>query len=70
MALKALETNLAESKILSREVNEACLEALSSLEKELIDFYGNSISEALRQIDKEKNHYNSRTRKEEAMMTI
>jgi hypothetical protein len=33
MALKAWETNLGEGKKLSREVKEACLEALSSLNK-------------------------------------
>jgi hypothetical protein len=70
MALKAWETNLAESKRLAREVNEACLEALSSLDKGLIDFEGNVISEALGQIDIAKNQYNSRTSKEEALTTI
>jgi hypothetical protein len=45
--LKAWETNLAESKRLAREVNEACLEALSSLDKGLLDVEGNTISEAL-----------------------
>jgi hypothetical protein len=70
MALKAWETNLAESKRLAREVNEACLEALSSLDKGLIDFEGNAISEALGQIDIAKNQYNSRTSKEEALTAI
>jgi hypothetical protein len=36
MALKAWETNPEERKIFSREVNEACLESLSSLNKGLI----------------------------------
>jgi hypothetical protein len=33
MALKSWETNLEEGKKLSRDVKEACLEALSSLNK-------------------------------------
>jgi hypothetical protein len=70
IALKSWETNLAESKRLVGEVNEACLEALSLLDKGLIDFEGNAISEALGQIDIAKNQYNSRTSKEEALMTI
>jgi membrane-bound ClpP family serine protease len=70
MDLKVWETNLAESKRLAREVNEACLEALASLEKGLIDFEGNYISEALGQIDIEKNQYNSGTNKEEALTAI
>jgi hypothetical protein len=43
---------------------------LSLLKKLLIDFEGNSISEALGQIDIAKNQYNSITRKEEALTTI
>jgi hypothetical protein len=70
IVLKAWETNLAESKRLARDVNEACLEALTSLDKGLIDFEGNVISEALGQIDIAKNQYNSRTSKEEALTTI
>jgi hypothetical protein len=65
--LKAWETNLAERKRLAREVNEACLEAISSLDKGLLDVEGNNISKALGQIDIAKNQYNSRTSKEEAM---
>jgi hypothetical protein len=70
MVLKAWETNLAESKRLARDVNEACLEALTSLDKGLIDFEGSVISESLGQIDIAKNQYNSRTSKEEALTTI
>jgi hypothetical protein len=40
MALKVWETNLAERKRLAREVKDACQEALSSLDKKLIDFEG------------------------------
>jgi len=43
MALKAWETNLTERKIFSREVKEACLEALSPLDKGLIDLKGSDI---------------------------
>jgi hypothetical protein len=46
MALKASETNLGEGKKLARDVKEACLEALSSINKKLIEFEGNNISEA------------------------
>jgi hypothetical protein len=63
MNLKVRETNLVESKRLSREVNEACLEVLSSLDKGLIEFEGNDIFESLGQIDIENNQYNSRTSK-------
>jgi hypothetical protein len=70
IVLKAWETNLTESKRLARDVTEACLEALTSLDKGIIDFEGNVISEALGQIDIAKNQYNSRTSKEEALMTI
>jgi hypothetical protein len=47
LALKVWETNLAESKRLAWEVKDACQEALSSLDKKLIDFEGSSIVEAL-----------------------
>jgi hypothetical protein len=70
MALKVWETNLEESKIFSREVKEAFLEALSSLEKKLIDFEGSNISEALGQIDIEMNQHNSRKNKEETLEAI
>jgi hypothetical protein len=51
MALKACETNLGEEKKLSKEVKEAFLEPLSSLKKELIEFEGNNISQALGKIE-------------------
>jgi hypothetical protein len=38
MDIKARETNLAERKRLAKEVNEACIEALLSLDKGLIHF--------------------------------
>jgi hypothetical protein len=68
--LNVWETNLVERKIFAREVHEACLEAISSLDKGLLDVEGNTLSEALGQIDIEKNQYNYRTSKEEAMTTI
>jgi glutamyl-tRNA reductase len=68
--LKVWETNLAERKRLAIEVNKSCEEALSSLNKGLLDVEGDSISEALRQIDVENNQHNSKTRKEEAQATI
>jgi len=55
IVLKAWETNLTEGKRLARDVTESCLEALTILDKGTIDFEGNSISEALGQIDIAKN---------------
>jgi hypothetical protein len=37
MTLKSWETNMGEGKKLSRDVKEACLEALSSINKNLIE---------------------------------
>ena len=68
--MKAWETNLSESKRLAREVNRACLEAISSLDKGLLYSKGNTISESLGQIDLANNQNNSRTSREEAMTTI
>ena len=65
MALKVWETNLVERKILSSEVKDVCQEALSSLDKRLINFEGSSIAEALGKIDIEMNQHNSMRRKEE-----
>jgi hypothetical protein len=70
MALKAWETNLKERKRFARVVKEACLEALSSLNKGMIDLKGSNISEALGQIDIEMNKQNSRKSKEETMAAI
>jgi hypothetical protein len=70
MALKVWETNLAERKRFSREVKDAFLEALSSLDKKLIDFEGSNISEAPGKIDIEMNQQNSRKSKEETLTAI
>jgi hypothetical protein len=70
MALKSWETNLEEGKKLSREVKEACLEALSSLNKKLIEFEGNNISEALGKIEIEMNQQSSRKNKEATQEAI
>jgi hypothetical protein len=51
MALKSRETNLEEGKKLVSDVKEDFLEALSSLNKNIIEFEGNNISEALEQIE-------------------
>jgi membrane-bound ClpP family serine protease len=56
--------------MLAREVNKACEEELSSLEKGLMDVERDSISKALWHIDIEKNQLNSRTSIEEAQTTI
>jgi hypothetical protein len=47
MDLKSWERNLEEDKKLSRDVKEPCIEALYSLNKKMIEFKGNNISEAL-----------------------
>jgi hypothetical protein len=47
MALKDWQTNLEEGKKLAIYVKKSCLEALSSLNKKLIEFEGTNISEAL-----------------------
>ena len=70
MTLMVWETNMVERKIFSREVTEAFLQALSSLDKGIIDFEGSNISEALGKIDIEMNQQNSRKRKEETMVAI
>jgi hypothetical protein len=64
MALKSWETNLEEGKKLVKDVKEACLEALSSINKNMIEFEGNNISEALGQIEIEMNHQSSRKNNE------
>ena len=43
---------------------------MSSLDKNLIEFEGSSISKTLGQIDIEMNQHNSRKRKEETLTTI
>jgi hypothetical protein len=70
MALKAWETNLAENKRLAREVKDACLEVLSSPNKNLIDFEGSNILEVFGKIDIEMNQQNSRKSKEETLVAI
>jgi hypothetical protein len=70
MALKVWETNLEEGKKYAREVKEACLEALSSLNKKMIEFEGSNISEALGKIEIEMNQQNSRKNKEETLTAI
>jgi hypothetical protein len=64
MALKAWETNMGEGKKLSREAKEACLDALSPLNKKLIEFEGNNILEAMGKIEIEMNQQSSRKEKE------
>jgi hypothetical protein len=70
MALKVWETNMAETKRFFREVKEACLEALSSLDKKIIDFEGSNISKSLGKIYIEMNQQNSRKNKEENIVSI
>ena len=47
MALKSWEKNMEEGKKLAKDAKEACLEALSSVNKKLIEFEENNISKAL-----------------------
>jgi hypothetical protein len=70
MDLKVWETNLAKRKRLSKEVKDTFQEALSSLDKRLIDFMGSSITEDLGQIDIEMNQQKSRKSKEENLAAI
>jgi hypothetical protein len=49
---------------LSREVNKSFEEALSSLDKGLLDVEGDSIPDTLGQIDIPKNQQNSKKRRE------
>jgi hypothetical protein len=62
--LKPWETNLEEGKKLARVVKEACLDPLSTLNKNPIDIEGNNISEALGKIEIEMNQQSSRKNKE------
>jgi hypothetical protein len=70
MALKSWETNMEERKKLVKYVKEACLEALSSINKQLIEFEGNSISEALGQIEIEMNQQSSKKNKKDTQKAI
>ena len=70
MALKSWETNLEEGKKLSRDVKESFLEALSSLDKKLIEFEGSNILETLGKIEIEMNQQNSIKKKEETLVSI
>ena len=47
MTLKVRETNLDEGKKLSRDAKEACMEASSLVNKNMIEFEGNNISKLL-----------------------
>jgi hypothetical protein len=70
LALKVWDTNLAESKRLAWEVKDTCQEALSSLDKKLIDFEGSNITKALGQIYIAMNQHNSKKNKEETLAAI
>jgi hypothetical protein len=70
MDLKYWETNLEESKKLAREAKEACLNTLSVVELELVDFNSSVIPDTLGQIEIEKNKENSKKNKESIQNTI
>jgi hypothetical protein len=70
MALKVSEENLEESKIFSRKVEEYSMEALSSLNKGLIDLDGSNVSKSMGKIDIEMKQQNSRKRKEKNLEDI
>ena len=61
---------MEEGKKIVIDVKEACLEALSSINKNLIEFEGNNILEALGQIDIEMNQQSSRKNKENTHVNI
>jgi hypothetical protein len=48
MALKFWETNQEERNKISRDAKEACLNTLSIVETELVEFKGNDISKTLK----------------------
>ena len=70
MELKSWETNLEESKKQAREAKEACLNTLSVVELELVDFNSSVIPDTLGQIEIEKNKENSKKNKESIQNTI
>ena len=61
---------MEESKKLARDAKEACLEALSSVNKNLIEFEENSILESLGQIEIEMNQQSSKKNKENIQSAI
>jgi hypothetical protein len=70
MVLNVWETNLEEIKKLDREVKEACLNALTAIESELVEFKDDVISDTLGKIKIEKNKDNSMKNKESIHNTI
>jgi hypothetical protein len=70
MALKVWETNLEERKKLAKEAKEACLETLSYIDSNLVEFEENNISKALGQIEVEMNKEKSRKNKENIQSDI
>jgi hypothetical protein len=70
LALKVWDKNLTERKRLAWEVKDTCQEALSSLDKKLIDFEGSNIMKALGQIYIAMNQHNSKKNKEETLAAI
>ena len=70
MVLNVWETNLEEIKKLDREVKEACLNSLTAIESELVEFKDDAISNTPGQIEIEKNKENSMKNKESIKNTI
>jgi hypothetical protein len=68
--LKNWEANIVESKRLAREVKRACEEAFYALDKESLYVGRDNISEALGQIDMEKNQSDFKASMEEARAEI
>jgi len=60
MDFKVWETNLEESKKLSREAKEDCINTLSVVDLEIIELDGSSIPDTLGQIEIEKIKENSK----------
>jgi hypothetical protein len=64
--LKTREANIAESKIVAKEVKKACEEAFHSFNKGSLGLEKDNISEVLGQVDISNNQLNVKTNMEEA----
>jgi len=64
--LKTWEANIAESKIMAKEVKEACEEAFHSLNKDSLGLGNDDHSEVMGQVDISKHQLNIKTNLEEA----
>jgi hypothetical protein len=70
MALKVWENNFEESKRISRELEEACLNALSAVDMEMVEIDVSSIHDTLGQIEIEKRKENINKNRENVHNSI